>query len=228
MLRSLLIGPLVAAAIGTGPFAAWPSPFGAPRWATRLAVGLLLLGIAARAWHRAPLPVGRVVAVAGRLAGVVAVALVAHAVVRARATGFYTADVLVDALTAMLALHGLGLVGDALAPSPPAASGDADGPDFAAEAVRRRARWQLPGAMPADIPAALDAGAAFLVVAFWMLAALAARELAGVLLIVAGGLVLASVAARFARAWLHVAPRARRRARRHLALRRRRVPPDAP
>jgi hypothetical protein len=109
-----------------------------------------------------------------------ALAVTANAVVRHRANAFYTAQTLADVMAALVAVHLFG-----------AATG---------RVAARRARVGG-GSSPVELVGWLDWVVVALIAAFWLLAAVAYRELAGVLLIFAGAISLLAIPVRLTDGW---------------------------
>jgi hypothetical protein len=188
LLGAALLPPLLPGAFG----ASLPAPFGAPR-AGLLAALLVMVATRPREPRshlvrmRAVWPVDATLWLLA--AAIVAVALAA--IVARRATPFYSGAVLSDVMLVLLGVHLCGLL--------------------VRRGIARSAADDRSGRV-ADTVAAL---AAWLVAAFWAIAAAGAREVAGLALLAAGMALVASVFMRLVEAWIRLRVGDRVRARRH-------------
>ena len=218
-LRVLLSTTLVAPLLPRTMASAIPTPFAIDQW---IVVGLWSLAtwrlIAVEVGQRNRLTRRALFRIVLSISIVVAGAVVVDGLVARRATGFYTPHVLADALAVMACLHGLSAIlrraGERRAARWPNAHDVR--PDVAdrAAAWQRRRRSLLPSAEP-HVSDRIDGIAAGCVVGFWLLVAAGTRELAGVMLLVAGMLVAITIPLRFATAWTASGASRRRTHRRH-------------
>jgi hypothetical protein len=214
-LQALLVGALIVPAAAPFLGASLPAPFGLPR--LLLAAGLIALGVheVSRTWRQAgggrrgTQRALRNLAIAGTIA------LACDAIVRWRSTGFYTPQVLADSLAVLLALHGLGSLLRLFGGESEGEEEPVERPPRADRAASwlRRGRRGAPRRPSPRVADRIEGVAAAMVVAFWVLAAMGMRELAGVQLLGAGAALVVTLPMRFADAW--TASAGRLRARRH-------------
>ena len=218
-LRVLLLAVLVPSVLPETIGRDLPAPFGAPRSVVAGVALVVLATLVARTMPAAVRSTQALLRVLAWLAAIGLLAAIAGAIVRVRATAFYTAQTLADVMAVLLVLHAVGsafgrVSGSAREEGVTSDHAGAVEVDGLAAAHRRRARWRLRSRDPSDAGDWFDGVAAAFVTAFWLLAAVGVREAAGVMLLAGAVVVLASVPARAAQAWARTGASERLRARR--------------